>query len=320
MESVGIKNKKILVTGGTGFIGSHLVLELLKKGADVIVPYRTIHPHSLFALENLQDKVLLKNLDIRDKEKVYNLIKSTKIEFIFHLAAQTLVTRAYQDPIETLETNIMGTSYILEAMRANNSVEGIIVASSDKAYGKTQKPYNEEFPLKGDHPYDVSKSSTDLISKTYNTTYNLPVVITRFGNVYGEGDLHYDRIIPGICLALKNNSEFKIRSDGTFVRDYLYVNDVVSGYLFLYGLFKNIKGQAFNFSSDDTLSVLEIVNLFKDTLKYDLFYSVENSAKNEIPYQHLDDTKIRNLGWKTEHKMESVLTKVIDWYKKYAQA
>ncbi|EKD86451.1 MAG: NAD dependent epimerase/dehydratase family [uncultured bacterium] len=195
-------------------------------------------------------------------------------------------------------------------------MKGVIVASSDKAYGKTEKPYTEETPLKGDHPYDVSKSSADLISQTYFKTYNLPVVITRFGNVYGEGDLHMDRIIPGICEALIRDETFVIRSNGKYVRDYLYVKDVVDGYLLLANSLEKTIGEAYNFSSSDKLSVLELIKLAEKVFGKKIKYVIKNNAKNEIPYQHLNDQKIRSLGWKNEYTLEKALPGVLDWYSK----
>lgn len=311
-----LSGKRILVTGGTGFIGGHLVSELLNLEAEIIVVDIKLHHHSTFALEKLKKKIYLVLEDIRNKEKVLTLFKKYTPEYIFHLAAEPIVEEGYKNPSATFETNIMGTVHVLEASRKSASVKGIIVASSDKAYGKTKSTYTEESPLAGDHPYDVSKSSADLISQAYFKTYKTPVVITRFGNVYGEGDLHFDRIVPGICEAVSKKKILKIRSDGTYIRDYVYVKDVVNGYLFLLKNIDRIIGQAYNFSSKDTLSVLDLVKNAESILHCKIPYRIENSAKNEIPYQHLDDSKIRNLGWKSEYTLETRLERVFLWYKK----
>lgn len=315
MAKRSTQEKKVLVTGGTGFIGSHLVEELLKRNIQVVVPYIEIDNRSYFKKQNLGERVTLIKADITDKDLVKNIIESNSIEFIFHLAAQTIVTTAYKDPYVTINTNVMGTVTLLEAMRENDSVEGIIVASSDKAYGKTIKAYTENSPLKGDHPYDVSKSCADLIAQSYFKTYKLPVVITRFGNVYGAGDLHFDRLIPGICKALVERKELEVRSDGTFVRDYIYVQDVVAGYLLLYDRFEDIHGEAFNFSSDDTLSVVDVISRAENILKKKIPYSIRNTAINEIPYQHLDDSKVRKLGWQPKYPLNSVLVSTCSWYR-----
>ncbi|MFH1827585.1 MAG: NAD-dependent epimerase/dehydratase family protein, partial [bacterium] len=222
---------------------------------------------------------------------------------------------AYFHPRDVFETNIMGTVNILEACRKDPNIEGIIVASSDKAYGKTKNKYTEKSPLKGDHPYDVSKSCEDLIAQTYYKTYGMPIIITRFGNVYGEGDLHFDRIVPGICKSIAIGKPLEIRSDGTYVRDYIYVKDVAEGYLFLMKRSGSLKGEAFNFSSKDTLSVFELINKAEKILKTKINYKILNNVKNEIPYQHLDDKKIRKLGWKQSYNLEAALKKVLEWYK-----
>lgn len=308
-------NKKILITGGAGFIGSRLVDELSQQKAHVFVADISIDPHSYFAKSQLEKKCTYLNLDVLREKELYRAITDNKIEYIFHLAAQTLVTEAYKNPYDTLKVNIMGTVNILEAARAFPFIKGIIVASSDKAYGKTKETYTEESPLKGDHPYDVSKSSADLIAQAYFKTYRVPVVITRFGNVYGEGDLHMDRIIPGICEAIIKKNILEIRSDGTYVRDYLYVKDVANGYLVLLQNIEKIKGQAYNFSSQDCLSVLNLVRKTENILHCRIPYKILNNAKNEIPYQHLDDSKVKKLGWRSKYNLENMLTTVFKWYK-----
>lgn len=310
-----IKGKSILVTGGAGFIGGHLVEELINKGAKVSVIDIKIEKKSLFFTHNLKKKVDFTFLDIRDKLKLKKYLKVNSPEYIFHLAAEPIVERAYENPLDVFETNIIGTVNLLEGIRNNKKIKGIIAASSDKAYGKTKSTYTESSPLKGDHPYDVSKSCMDLICQTYYKTYGLPVVITRFGNVYGEGDFNSSRIIPGICEAIVSNKTLKVRSDGTYVRDYLYVKSVVSGYIFLLKNFKKLKGEAFNFSSKDTLSVVDLIKKAEKILNLKIKYQILNKAQNEIPYQHLNDGKIKKLGWKNNYNLDNSLLNVQKWYK-----
>jgi len=316
MESMaGLKNAKVLVTGGAGFIGSHLVGRLIDLGAVPLVIDINIEPRSYFIVNKIYKNTMLDILDIRDRHAVRDFLQKEKPDYIIHLAAQTLVTTAYENPYETFNTNIMGTVNILEEARYLAGIQGIVVASTDKAYGKTQRTYSEDHPLNGDHPYDVSKSSTDLIARTYFKTYQLPVVVTRFGNVYGEGDVHMDRIIPGICEAIIRNKILEIRSDGKYIRDYLYVDDVADGYLFLLKNIGKLQGEAFNFSSNDKLSVLELLKKSENLLGSKIPYEILNNAKNEIPYQHLNDQKVRKLGWKNNYTFDKVFVNVLNWYR-----
>lgn len=308
-------NEVICVTGGTGFIGSHLVEELISRKYTIVVPYMEKDPLSIFSSHNLEKNTTAERCDIRNKEEITRFLQKYNVTYIFHLAAQTLVTTAYKDPFTTLDTNIMGTIHLLEAMREIPSIKGMIFASSDKSYGKTTKAYTEESPLKGDHPYDVSKSAADLIVQTYYKTYGTKVVTTRFGNVYGEGDLHWDRLIPGLCEAIIKNKTFNIRSDGKYVRDYLYVKDVVNGYIMLLSHIDAVMGEAFNFSSSDTLSVTDLIKKIESVLSIKVPYTILNQAKNEIPYQHLDDTKIRKLGWTPKHSIVDTIPSILEWYK-----
>lgn len=310
----GLKKSKIIVTGGAGFIGSHLVENLLSLGAEVVVLDIHIDPRSYFIVNKVYKNTNFKILNICDRQPLTEFILGEKPDYIVHLAAQTLVTKAYENPYETFNTNVMGTVNVLEAARRLESLQGVIVASTDKAYGKTQKTYSEDHPLNGDHPYDASKSSTDLIAKTYFKTYQLPTVITRFGNVYGEGDIHMDRIIPGICESIIKNKKLEVRSDGKYIRDYLYVNDVVEGYLLLLKNISKIQGEAFNFSSNDKLSVLELISRAEHVLGKKISYEILNIAKNEIPYQHLNDQKVRKLGWKNNYSFDKVFVDILNWY------
>lgn len=307
---------KILVTGGAGFIGSHLVEELIKRDIDLIVVDINEDKKSYYFRQSLDKKSRFNNIDITDKKKITDFIIKNNFAYIYHLAAEAIVEKSYDNPYRAFNTNVMGTVNILEAARFTKGIKGIIVASSDKAYGKTKVKYTEESPLKGDHPYDVSKSCTDLIAQTYHRTYGLPVVVTRFGNVYGEGDMHLDRIIPGICEAIIKNKTLQIRSDGTYVRDYLYVKDVAAGYVFLLDKINQTKGEAYNFSSKDTYSVLELIKKAEKILNVKIKYKIMNTAKNEIPYQHLDDSKIRKLGWNPQYTLEKSLLTIIKWYQK----
>lgn len=325
MENMEVKNANILVTGGTGFIGSHLVEQLVKWQANVIVVDQFVHPKSYFFFKNLKQKCVLIYADVCDFDQIFHQITKYQIDYIFHLAAQPLVETAYCNPKMTLETNILGTINVLESARLFPKVKGVVIASSDKAYGKLaaktargiKTKYLETDPLCGDHPYEVSKSSADLIAQAYFKTYNLPVVITRFGNVYAEGDLNFDRLIPGIMEAIINKKTLEIRSNGKYKRDYLYVKDVVKGYLLLLQHIDKVKGQAFNFGSKDNYSVIDLITLIEKILKKKVSYKILNTAKNEIPYQSLDYLKaVKILKWQPKNKLAAVINKVYQWYNK----
>jgi len=313
-----IKYHNILVTGGAGFVGSHLVEELIGEKAKVVVADVNLDKRSYFFTQNLHRRCKLVKLNICRYKPLMELVRKYKIDFIFHLAAQALVDVAYKDPKGTLENNIISTINVLEMARLNKNIKGVIVASSDKAYGKLDKEkYIESDPLSGDHPYDTSKSATDLITTTYIKTYKIPAVATRFGNIYGEGDLNFSRIIPGIMKSIVKNEQLKVRSDGKYIRDYLYVKDVVSGYLLLARNIDKVQGQAFNFGSNETLSVIELIKLVERTLNKKIKYKILNVAKNEIPYQSLDWTKIRkSLGWQPKYSIKKTGNKIFQWYKK----
>ena len=311
-----VKDKRhVIVTGGAGFIGGHLVELLLRQNYRVIVVDIQKPGKTYFFLRQLDKKVDYRCIDITHPKNIDTLFTSIHPQYVIHLAALPIVEEAYKNPRKAFQTNIMGTVNILEACRRERSIKGIIVASSDKAYGKTKEAYTEDSPLQGDHPYDVSKSCEDLIAQTYYKTYGLPIVITRFGNVYGEGDMHFDRIVPGICKAVATGKTLAVRSDGSYVRDYIYVKDVVNGYMFLMNMIELCKGKAYNFSSDDTMSVLNLIKKAEKVLKTKIEYKIRNFAKNEIPYQSLNFDKVKALGYKPAYTFIEVLPKVFAWYK-----
>lgn len=324
LESMGISmlhsltGKKVLVTGGMGLVGAHLVERLVNEGARVVMTTRSFNPEGYFLQKKLSDKVVLALCDLNDYDRTFSVVTKYEIEYIFHLAAQPLVETAYYNPRGTFQDNIMGTVHILEAARQYPKVKAVVVASSDKAYGKNCDKARESNPMAGDHPYDVSKSCTDLIARTYAATYNLPVTVSRFGNIYGPGDLNLSRIIPGIIKAGLEGSVLEIRSDGKFVRDYVYVKDVVAGYLDLAGQIDTTRGEAFNFSTEYNFSVIGLITKVSQILGKPVQYEIKNTQKNEIPFQSLDATKAREkLGWSSAVTFEEGMRETIEWYAKY---
>ena len=309
-----LAGKTVLVTGGTGLVGSHLVAALIKERARTVVPFRSLDPRSYFATQKLAGSALMCVADIKDPARVFDIVTKYSVDYIIHLAAQAVVTVAYDNPVETVTTNILGTLNVLEAARRARTVTGIILASSDKAYGKRSTIVREQDPVGGDHPYEVAKSSADLIAAAYAKTYRLPLVITRFGNIYGPGDLQFSRIVPSIMRSAVTGETLEVRSDGTFIRDYVYVGDVVSGYLFLLKRLKEFKGGIFNLSSEDNLSVLALINRAQKILRKKISYTIANTQINEIPRQHVDWSKIKKLGWRPKYSLNRGLTTTYRWY------
>jgi len=315
------KDKNVFVTGCTGLLGSWLTKALVEKEANVVGLIRDLVPKSNLNWSGFNDKINIVRGEVEDYFLLERTINEYEIDTVFHLAAQTIVTTANRNPISTFESNIKGTWNILEACRRNPLVKRIIVASSDKAYGDQEKlPYNEKNSLEGRHPYDVSKSCTDLVSQSYYHTYNLPVCITRCGNFYGGGDLNFNRIVPGTIRSVFNNESPIIRSDGTLIRDYFYIEDAVESYLLLAEKMEKLKiqGEAFNFSNEIQITVLELVNKIIKLMGSELTPKILNQAPNEIKHQYLSAKKAKDiLSWTPQYNLDDGLKKTIEWYKDF---
>jgi len=306
-----LSNKKILITGGAGFIGSRLADKLINQGNKIVV----IDDLSSGAKKNINPKAKFYKVDVRSK-KFISIFRKENPQIVFHLAAKPIVKEVYKNPFEAIEVNVMGTVNVLEACRKMGNLESIVVVSSDKAYGKSKElPYKETSPLRGDHPYDVSKSAADLIAQAYFSTYGLPVLITRFSNVFGPGDLNFSRIIPGALEAAIKNKELLIRSDGKMIREYTYVGDIIDGCIKLAGCKKNF-GEAFNFGSKNIFNVIEVVKNIEKILNVEIDYEVMNIAKNEIPKQYLDWSKAEKvLDWRPKTSFEDGIKETFKWFK-----
>lgn len=319
------QDRPTLVTGATGLLGGWLVRRLLEAGADVVCVVRDWVPQSEFVRARFIDRVKVVNGDVRSQSLLERALGEYEIDTVIHLAAQTIVGIANRNPVATFKTNIAGMWALLEACRRSPTIKQIVVASSDKAYGEhKQLPYDEDAPLMGRHPYDVSKSCADLIAQSYAATYELPVAITRCGNLYGGGDLNWNRIVPGTIRSVLRRQRPVIRSDGKFVRDYFYAEDGAAANLLLaerMAADKELIGQAFNFSNETQVTVLELVDRILELMGSKLVPDVRNEAVNEIREQYLSSRKAREvLGWKPLFTLDEGLQRTIDWYRDFLGA
>ena len=316
------QDRPTFVTGGTGLVGSWLVQRLVQAGADVICLVRDWVPQSELVRSRHIEQVTVVRGDICDRDLLERILGEYEIDTVIHLAAQTIVTIANRNPISTFETNIAGTWNMLEACRRSPRVRQVVIASSDKAYGDQETlPYNESTPLQGQHPYDVSKSAADLIAHTYAVSFDLPVVVTRCGNFYGGGDLNWNRIVPGTIRSILRGQRPVIRSDGKSVRDYFYVEDGAAAYMLLaerLAVSPRLRGEAFNFSYGNQISVLELVNRILVLMQSDFQPEILNEAGHEILMQYLNSAKARQiLGWEPLFTLEDGLDRTIAWYKEF---
>jgi CDP-glucose 4,6-dehydratase len=316
------RDRPTFVTGATGLVGVWLVRRLVEAGADVVCLVRDWLPQSELLQPPLSNRVKIVRGDVRDQAALERVLGEYEINTVIHLAAQTIVSIANRNPVSTFETNIGGTWALLEACRRSTTVKQIVLASSDKAYGDQDTlPYNENTPLQGTHPYDVSKSCADLIAQTYAVTYGSPVVITRCGNFYGGGDFNWNRIVPGTIRSILRGSPPVIRSDGSYIRDYFYVEDGAAAYMLLAERLAQqpeLKGHAFNFSNEIQVTVAELVERILGLMSSDLKPDIRGEATNEILHQYLSAEKARDLlGWKPLFSLDEGLRHTIDWYRHF---
>lgn len=328
MEGVEVKewrDRRVFITGGTGLLGSWMVKDLLQRGADVVCLVRDWIPESELVRSGNLARCKIVRGELADQEILERTINEYEAEIVFHLGAQTIVGAANRNPTSTFASNITGTWTLLEASRRSTGVQAIVVASSDKAYGaQPVLPYTEEAPLHGRHPYDASKAAADLLAQSYAHTYGLNVAITRCGNLYGGGDLNWNRIVPGTIRSLVRGERPVVRSDGRFVRDYFYVEDAVLSYVALaeaVAADKTLRGEAFNFSTERPTTVLEIVDRVKRLMGSNMEVVVLDQASNEIREQYLSAEKARRrLGWKSSFTLDEGLERTIAWYRTLLEA
>ena len=314
------RDRPVLVTGATGLVGSWLVARLAAAGADVVCLVRDWVPESELVRSRQIERVKVVRGDVREQAVLERVLGEYEVDTVMHLAAQTIVGIANRNPVSTFESNIAGTWALLEACRRSPRCKQIVFASSDKAYGDhDQLPYVETAALRGRHPYDVSKSCADLIAQSYAHTYGLPVVITRCGNFYGGGDLNWNRIVPGTIRSILRGEAPIVRSDGSFVRDYFYVEDGAAAYMLLAERLasnRQLAGEAFNFSNEGQVNVLDLVERIRALMPGALAPVVLGEASNEIRHQYLSADKARRmLGWSPLFTLEDGLRRTLDWYR-----
>jgi len=319
-------DRNVLVTGCTGLLGSWLTESLVQSRANVVGLVRDGVPRSLLARRGVLSQINVVWGQVEDYQLLERALNEYEVQTVFHLAAQTIVGTANANPLSTFESNIQGTWNLLEACRRSSGVREIVVASSDKAYGEHDHlPYSEDAPLQGRHPYDVSKSCVDLIAQAYFATYSLPVCITRFGNLFGGGDLNFNRLIPGTIRSILRNQPPVIRSDGQFSRDYVYVEDAARAYLLLavkMSLTPGLHGQAFNFSYGSPLKAIQVVETVLSLMSAGHLQPVIlNGARGEIMHQFLSSAKARQLlGWQPSFNFSSGLEATIRWYTEFFES
>lgn len=304
-------------------MGGWIVKQLLEEGADVIALVRDRVPNSMLVREGVLDRVTQIQGSLADASLIRRILSEYAVDTVFHLAAQPLVGVAKIDPVGTLEANVVGTWNVLEAARLTPSTKQVIVASSDKAYGDSPNlPYTESHPLEGRFPYDCSKSCADLICQMYATTYKTPVCVVRCANLYGGGDLNFNRVIPGAVQSTVQGEPFVIRSDGQFIRDFLYVKDAALGYMFVAEKLaenRDLIGEAFNLSLESKLSVIDVVDAVLGMMgRTDLKPVILNQASSEIREQYMLCGKAKTmLGWTPKYSFEEGLRETIAWYEDY---
>jgi len=316
------RDRRTFITGGTGLVGGWVVKWLRDAGAEPVCLVRDWVPASSLVASGEAQAITTVRGDVTDQALLERILGEYEIETVIHLAAQTIVGIANRNPVSTFDSNVRGTWTLLEACRRSPMVRQIVVASSDKAYGAQEVlPYDEQTPLQGSHPYDVSKSCADLIATTYANTYRLPVTVTRCGNFFGGGDTNFNRVVPGTIRSIMRGERPIVRSDGRFIRDYFYVEDGAAAYMLLAESLArdaNLRGEAFNFSNEEGISVIDLITRISHLMGSSLQPDIRDEATNEIREQRLSAAKARRqLGWKPLFSLDEGLNRTIEWYRKF---
>ena len=317
--------KRSLVTGANGFVASHLARALLERGDAVTALDRASPRPSGLALQGIETEVERLEADVRDAERVDPILDSGQFDVVFHLAAHTIVGSAMSDPASTFDANVRGTWTLLEACR-RAEVPATVVASSDKAYGPAEElPFREDMPLRPASPYEASKAAADVIALSYRRAYGLPVAVTRFANIYGGGDLNFSRLVPeAVCAAIEGRPPV-LRSDGSPVRDLLYVEDAARAYLAIADSLDrdDVRGAAFNAGGERPYSVLEIVETITRLAGTGVEPEIrgEGNPEGEIDRQFVDASRLRErCGWSPEVSLEEGVERTLVWYRDHPEA
>jgi CDP-glucose 4,6-dehydratase len=314
-------NRTAFVTGATGFVGAHIAVKLVEAGARVVCLQRDGVRANSLDLFDLRRRVTVINGSVEDFALIERTINEYEVEAVFHLAAQAIVGAANRSPISTFETNIRGTYALLEACRLSPMVKRIVVASSDKAYGTHHDlPYTEDYPLHGLFPYDASKACTDILARSYAHSFKTPVVVSRFANIYGPGDMNLSRVVPGTIVSVLRDQSPVIRSDGTPIREFIYVDDVANGYLLLAQKIDEVIGEAFNFGAGEQITMLDLVERIIKLSGKDLKPNVllQRKIEREIDAQYLSSEKIeKRLGWQAKVGLDEGLRETMKWYREH---
>jgi len=316
------RDRPVLVTGATGLLGSWLTRRLKEARADVVCLVRDWTPQSELVRSHLLDSVTVARGDLRDPNLVERVVGEYEINTVMHVAAQAVVGVANRNPLSTFESNIQGTWNVMEACRRSGTVKAVVVASSDKAYGdQPNLPYTEDAPLAGRNPYDVSKACADMIADSYAKSFGLPVAITRCGNFFGGGDMNWNRIVPSTIRSAIRGERPVIRSDGKYIRDYLYVEDGAAAYMLLAEELHRrpeLRGAAYNFSNESQITVLDLARRILKSMGSDLEPDIRNEASNEIRYQYLSAARARrDLNWRPLFTLDEGLERTIGWYREF---
>lgn len=326
------KNKTVFVTGHTGFIGCWLSLWLKKLGAHVI-GYSLKPPTSPSFFETIKLREDITHIfgDVCDFRFLLSSIRDHKPDFIFHMAAQSLVGVSYEKPIETFQTNIIGSANVLEAIRQTGTKIAIIM-TSDKCYENTQigHAYKENDRLGGDDPYSASKAATEIVTNAYVKSFfhkNTEIATVRVGNVVGGGDWAEYRIVPDCIRYLTKNKKIKIRNP-EFIRPWQYVLEPIYGILLLASkMFRepNKYSEPWNFGPQDyqnPIKVKDVVNLI--IKKWGTGQWIDDSGNSKHFHESLslmlNPTKAQKiLGWHTIYNLDETISETIDWYVHFTQ-